>query len=138
MKSLRCFLVLASLALFAGGIGVANCAGNAPPSLSPTGKLTYQANEGVVALGTVQHAAIELNKVQACTSACHPLLPDKDVAVVVDNVTSALIIIKQVPNGWKATIISALNAISTRLDAEGKMRLSAYLGAAIAVVNALQ
>ena len=51
---------------------------HAPPSLSPAGARLYQANEVVVAIGTLQHAAIELNKVQVCPTpaTCHPLLID--------------------------------------------------------------
>lgn len=113
------------------------CAGKAPPGLSPAGVRVWQANEAVVALGTAQHAAIELNKVQVCNPTCYPLLSDHNTGVVVDNVLTALHTIKAVPDGWKATALEAINAIMLRIDSEGQARIVAYLEAARAVINAI-
>lgn len=110
----------------------------APPNLSPSGARAYQANQAVVALGTVQHAAIELNKIQVCNPApCHPLFSNKDTAIVVDNVTTALTTMRTVPQGWKATALSALQAVKMRLADDGKASIAAYLDTAIAIVSAL-
>lgn len=104
------------------------------PPLPPGGQALRTANEVVVALGTLQHAAIELNKVTDCggvvvISPCQKLVSDANATIVVDAVTDALTTIKATPSGWKATASVALDRISTRLDAAGKGKLSAYINA---------
>lgn len=102
---------------------------HAPPSLSPAGARLYQANEVVVAIGTLQHAAIELNKVQVCPApaTCHSLLIDANTKVVVDASTAALTTIKATPDGWKAAASALLTQVTARLDAAGKTQLAAYV-----------
>lgn len=101
-----------------------------PSSLSPQGAAVYKANEVVVALGTLQHVAIELNKTcQTPTPPCQPILPEADTRIVVDAVTDALTTLKAGPDNWKAMASAALTRIDTRLDAAGKGRLSAYIQA---------
>lgn len=136
--------VVVALALTA-----ASCA-HTPPNLTPTGAATFRANEAVVALGTVQHAAIELNKIQVCQqnaqpvvppltspAPCHPFLSDANTGVVVDNATTAFNAVKAIPDGWKAAITQALSTISERLDADGRASLGAYLTAASTILNSL-
>lgn len=123
--------ILLVVLLFAG------CASNAPPTLTPAGVLIWQANEAVVALGALQHAAIELNKVQRCEPACVPLLSDRNTGIVVDAVTSALLTIKQVPSGWKPTALAALTQIDARLDQIGKDKVAAYVRAARTVLEGI-
>lgn len=111
---------------------------SAPTSLSPTGQRTYQANQAVVAIGMVQHVAIDLNQIQVCPPApCHPLLSDTNTGVVVDNVASALKTVRAVPGGWKLTIMSALVEMGQRLDAEGHRQLGSYIQTAVTVVSSL-
>lgn len=111
---------------------------SAPPSLSPIGQRTYQADQAVLAIGQVQTAAIGLNKIQVCPpTPCHPVLSDANTAIVIDSVTSALNTMRVVPDGWKATTLTALMNIQNRLDASGKTTLAAYLEAARTIVNAL-
>ena len=102
----------------------------------------YQrADEGVVAIGTVQHAAIELNKINICPTppatepACHKLLSDANTGIVVDAATDALTTMKAAPAGWKVAVTTAIDRITLRLDAAGKHEVSAYLTAARAIVN---
>lgn len=118
------------------------CASNAPPSLTPAGVRIWQANEAVVALGTLQHVAIQLNGVQRCEAppndaVCAPVLSTQNTGVVVDAVTAALTTVRQVPSGWKPTALAALTQIEARLDAAGKTKLSAYVVAARTVIEAL-
>ena len=109
-----------------------------PASLSPAGAKVYQANQAVVAIGTLQHAAIELNKIQNCQPMpCQPFLSDKNTGVVVDNVATALMTIRAVPAGWKATAQAALTEIAARLDGDGKTQLASYLNAASTVIATL-
>lgn len=119
---------------------LSTCA-KAPSTLSPVGQRTYQANQAVVAIGTLQHAAIELNKVQVCVpppdGKCHPLLSDNDTGIVVDAVANALTVVKQVPDGWKPTFTQALATISQRLSQAGKPQLAAYITAVNTVLNSL-
>ena len=130
MRSLSTAIVIAVVVM-------AGCA-KAPPSLSPAGVRIWQANEGVVALGTVQHTAIELNKIQVCDPACHPLVSDRNTGIVVDAVADGLKAIQRVPDGWKATAVVVLERIEGRLDAAGKEKLAAYVIAARTVIDALR
>lgn len=101
-----------------------------PVSLSPAGARLYQANEVVVAIGTLQHAAIELNKTQVCNPPpCHALLADANTRIVVDAVADGLTTIKATPDGWKAATSVLLDRITARLDAAGKTELAGYVQA---------
>lgn len=129
MKRLIVFLVLA-LAV--------SCASKAPPDLTPTGVRYWQGNEAVVAIGTFQHAAIELNKLQVCDPApCHPLLSDKNTGVVVDGVTVTLTTMRAAPAGWRATALAFLDQVVVKLDEAGRTKLAGYVLAARAVINAI-
>lgn len=121
---------------------LAGCAKDAPPSLTPAGVVTWQANEAVVAVGTLQRVAIELNGVKVCQpppddAKCSPLLSDRNTRTVIDAVAVALNTIKQVPNGWKATALTALEKIRAELAGDDRRKLDPYIEAARTVVNAI-
>lgn len=129
MRSLTLSLTLA-LAL------VGSACAKTPPSLTPVGVKYFQANRGIVAIGTVQHVAIELNKVQICTpEPCHPLLSEANTRIVVDATTDTITTITATPEGWKPTLDTGLKRIEDRLDAAGKTELAAYLAAARAILT---
>ena len=109
----------------------------APPQLPPEAVVAYKANEAIVAIGTIQHVAIELNKVLVCDPACHGLLSDKNTGIVVDAVRKVLLTIQQAPNGWKATALVGLDQIDALLDETGRAKLKAYTAAARATIQAL-
>lgn len=122
--------------LFALCLSLSACASKAPSSLSPAGVRIWQADQAVVALGTVQHVAIGLNAIQKCDPApCHPLLSNANTGIVIDAVTDGVNTIKAIPSGWKATAMAALDRIAGRLDAAGQSDLAAYVEAARAVLN---
>lgn len=117
---------------------LSSCAGKAPVGLDPAAIKIWEANEAAVGLGTLQHAAIELNKVQQCDPApCHPLLSDANTRIVVEAVTDGLTTIRAVPSGWKATAGAALDRVEQRLDAAGKTKLAAYVAAARSILTTL-
>jgi hypothetical protein len=104
---------------------------HAPANLTPQQQVVFTANQGVVAIGTVQHASIELNKIQICDPApCHPLLSDANTKIVVDAVTDALTTLRATPQGWQGIVTVALDRIQLRLDAAGKQQIAAYISAA--------
>lgn len=122
-------------------IVIAAACGKTASSLTATGAAYQHADEGVVALGTLQHVAVELNKLQVCAPApappaCHPALSDHNTGVVVDAVTLALTTAKAAPAGWKATVNACVASINSLLDAAGKVEIAAYLNAALSIVNA--
>ena len=130
------------LAPVIGVVLLTACAAQAPPSLSPAGVRVWQANEVVIALGTVQRAAIALNGVSRCElppneTRCTPLLSEANTRVVVEAVTDALTAIKATPAGWKAVALAALDSIDQRLDSAGKARVVAYVRAARSIVDVL-
>lgn len=119
-------------------LALPGCASRAPASLTPTGVLSWQANEVTVGLGTLQHAAIQLNGFQICEPApCRPLLSRDNTEIVVDAVTDGITTLKKVPEGWRATGLAAVQRIETRLDAAGKTKLASYLAAARSVIEQL-
>jgi hypothetical protein len=114
------------------------CASKAPPSLSPADTRMWQANEAGVALGTIQRAAIDLNRIEACEPApCRKLLSDTNTRAVIDVVVPALQTIRAVPDGWLATANAAVDQVTLRLDAAGKTKLRAYVEAARIILNQL-
>lgn len=118
---------------------VVACASHVPPTLTPAGVAVWRANQMVVALGTFQHAAIELNKTQVCDPApCRPLLPDDQTRVVVDAVADALTVLAKTPEGWKAEMLTALDKVDAKLTAYGKDRLKAYTQMVRIVVQEVQ
>lgn len=130
-KMLRSSLVVVVLVLAAA------CANRAPTSLSPAGQLTWQANEAVVAIGTVQHVAIQLNDIERCEPTCVPLLSDANTRLVVDAATGAFNTIRALPQGWKATSLAALTQMANGLDANGKAKLAVYVQTARTIVEGL-
>lgn len=131
----RLILILALLVTSA-------CVHPAPgTSLPPGADVILTAKQAVIAIGTVQHAAIELNKIQQCDAAtppvCHPFLSTQNTTVVVDAATDALTAMKAIPSGWKATSDAALARMQLRLDAAGKTQLATYLSAARAALALL-
>ena len=122
-----------------------SCASHIPPAtLSGVGVSAWYANEAVVAIGTLQHVAIELNKVIICDAptatsnaipSCHPILSDANTRVVVDSVTVALNTMRAVPSGWVQTTVTALDQISNKLDQYGQVKLRPYLDAARIVIG---
>jgi len=114
------------------------CASNAPPTLGPADTRIWQANEAAMALGQVQHAAIELNKIEACDPVpCRKLLSDMNTRAVIDVVSPALQTIRAVPDGWLATANAAVDQVNLKLDATGKAKLRAYVEAARIILNQL-
>lgn len=110
-------------------VGVTGCA-KAPPDLGPAERHVWNANEVLVALGTLQHTAIELNKVKVCPTpdTCRQLLSSANTDIVVDVVVETLKIMgPTAPLSFQGTIGKALDTIESRLDAAGKQNLSAYI-----------
>lgn len=112
-----------------------------PPALDPTGTRAWQANQAVVALGELQHAAIEFNKVQICDeapSACHPIVSDANVRIVIDVIGPALTSLRAAPDGWRTVSEQALDQVAARLDAQGKSKLAGYIQAARAALGLIR
>ena len=120
-------------------LSLLSCAKN--PSPVQEGDVILKAKMAAVALGTLQHSAIELNKIETCNSAtppvCSPVLSEANTGIVVDAVTDALTTMKSVPSGWRATVDSALARVVMRLDEAGKTQLSRYIEAAKLVLGGL-
>lgn len=117
---------------------VAGCASRAPASLTPAGVKLWQANEAVVAIGTMQRAAIGLNGIEVCEPApCRPLLSDRNTRVVVNAVEVGIKTIQVAPTGWKAAADVALMEMRDNLDAPGHAKFGPYIEAARTILAAL-
>ena len=110
---------------------------SAPPQLTPRQARIWQANEMAIAIGSVQSAAIGLNKIQQCTPLCHPLLSDTNTRIVIEIARDGLQSLRAVPEGWKATGLAVAGRIRLRLDEAGRSKMAAYLTACTAIANRL-
>lgn len=119
------FSLFAAVAALVLTIGCAK----APPSLSPAGVKTYQANQAVLALNLVQTTAINLN------ATVPPLLSEANTRIVGNATTAARASIAKVPDGWRVTTTEALTQIRTQLDAAGKQQMAAWLDLAASMVK---
>ena len=119
-------------------LSLSACASKAPPTLEPGALPIWQANEVQLAFGTLQRTAIGLNGIQRCDPGpCHPLLSDANTRLVIDGTADVVLTLRSVPSGWKATAMAAVDRITQRLDAAGQAKLSTYLRAITALVEAL-
>lgn len=116
----------------------------APASYPDPQKALWYANEIAVSVNTVQHAAIELNKIQVCEAgtavstspdaivvppACHPLLSEDNVRAVGETASDIRASLRQTPAGWRAIVTAGLERMQARLDNAGQVKLAAYLQA---------
>jgi hypothetical protein len=107
------------------------CATLTPPaSLTGPGRTAFYANEVSIAFGTVQHAAIELNRVA--------LLSEANTRGVVEVTTDVITTLKQAPEGWQAAAATGLERVTQRLDAAGKTQLDPYLHGAATIIRELK
>lgn len=123
-------IVWTSVLVFVLSLSILTTGCASAPTLPPGGQVLYAADEVMVAFGTLQHAAIELNK--KCTTVtlpCVPIVSTANANVVVDVTKEAVTLITATPSGWKAIASTALSQIQSRLDAAGKTKLSAYIDA---------
>ena len=118
---------------------VSACASRAPVSLSQDGVRVWQADKAVSALGVMQSAAIDLNGIERCdtTGSCVPLLSDGDTATVVEVVGGAVRVIEQVPQGWRAASLLAVDQVGMALSAAGNSELAIYIQTAGSVISAI-
>jgi hypothetical protein len=120
-------------------LAVSSCAAHQPPTLPPGGQTIVIAKQAAVAIGTLQGAAIGLNKIQVCDpQPCHPALSDHNTGIVVDAATDALKAMRAVPDGWLATADAALERVTTRLDAGGRTQFDPYLAGARTTLEKLR
>ncbi len=125
--------------MFAAVLLLASGCAKAPPSLTPAGVRDWQANEVVVAIGTLQRTAIALNGVQVCDpTPCKPLFSDANTRTVIDAVEVALRTIQAAPAGWRIAADTALTNITTKVDAAGLPKLQPYIAAARAVMDSIK
>lgn len=107
-------------------LSTSSCASN--PNVPPQIAQLQMVDEAVIAVGTLQHAVIELNKIQTGEPP-HPLVSDTDTRTVVDAVADALTVLKQAPAGWRATVQTLITRVEGRLSADARRRASPYLAA---------
>jgi hypothetical protein len=95
-----------------------SCA-SAPPSLTPVGVAAFNARRVVKSLDLIRDVAVdaEANKV---------LSTDTTRRVVVFH-RSSLETIRAVPNGWKSTVLAAIEEVPKNLPDKERMVLAPYL-----------
>src|SRR5580765_4795076 len=92
----------------------------APSSVvTPAGQHAYKADQVVNYLGVFQDAAIGANN--------QNILSTNDTRLIVTFVKSAVTTIGQTPNGWQATVMTALNQLRNTLPKEVVDKYKVYL-----------
>lgn len=124
------FLVTFAIGTAIGATGCAsfNRADPIPSSLTGIARTVYRADEVGVLLGSVQHAAIELNKITECDAEakCTALLSDRNRRVIVNVITPTLVAMDALPSGYLTLTQSAIEQINAQLDSEGRDRMRPY------------
>lgn len=95
------------------------CTPKVGPNTDPRAVTALKVKEVVIAIGTVQHTAIELNKVG--------IVNNEATEYTIDYVKSALNVIKATPNGWQPSVIKVLDELENKLNPDAKARLFPYL-----------
>lgn len=133
--------ILGTLLLAAALSTAASCRQPVPPESTQEYRVVAIATDVVIALGTLQHAAIELNEKLVCDSAappvCAPLLSEANTRIVVQNVTSTLTAMGPNPANIQVTVDTTLKEIESRLDAAGKTKILPYIQAVRVVAGLL-
>ncbi len=101
--------------------GAHACASNAPPTLSPTGTVAWQTLRAVKALNVLRDVAVAANEQTP------PVLSTAVTREVVEYHRSALVVIQQLPNGWKPSVSASLDQLILRLPPDAKRQLGPYL-----------
>lgn len=142
----RSSLIVASFVL--AWLGSASCASlgsfgdNTPIRVGRPPDL-WAANEVVVALGTLQHAAIALNAITVCDPGtkivCHPFFSDEHTRATIDVTRSALEQIDELPARWNQATLTACDQLYERitLSDHPDLKLNPYIETARAIVRGL-
>lgn len=96
-----------------------------PVDLDPAALPYWRANEVQVAFGAVQHAAIELNKLQKSDGT--RVLSDASTLTVIGIVEDVVLTLRRTPEGWVGIANGGLQRLTERLDPEARARLGSYL-----------
>lgn len=120
-------------------VGLVGCA-HRPPNLTPAQLALYRADDALVAIGIVQNAAIQLNKIKTCSGDMPPVctstvMSDRNTRIVVDAVADAVPVILATPEGWRSATLVLIERVEARLDAAGLTRVRPYLEALRVLVN---
>lgn len=106
------------------------CSGNLGPNVDPRVPVALGVKEAVIAVGTIQHTAIELNRAG--------LVPDRDVRVIGNAVKSIDSTLGTLPQGWQAVVNSGLDEMLKQLDEPTKLRIAPYVEIAKLVIARLK
>ena len=101
-------------------VWLAACA-SAPSQLSPIGRSAFYTMRVVRSLDMVRDIAISAN------AQTPPLLSTAVTRQVVEYHRSALLTMKQAPEGWKAVVSTGLEQLSTKLLPDDLKQLKPYL-----------
>jgi len=100
-------------------ISIAACTPKVAPSTDARTIAALKVKEVVIAIGTIQHAAIEFNK--------QGVINNEATEYTIDYIKSALNVIKTTPNGWRLTVVKILDELEGKLNANAKDKLSPYI-----------
>lgn len=110
-------LITALAALFA----LTACAANAPPNLSPVARQAFVATRVIKGLDLIRDTAITAN------AQLPPLLSTDATRAIVEYHRSSLLVMQDVPNGWKVTVLTGLNEMVRRLPPHDAQLIAPYV-----------
>lgn len=99
---------------------LAACA-KAPPSLSPTGRAAFQAQQAVRVLDVIRDFSVAANDAQP------PIIARNDMRRIVMFHASVVRTIRAVPDGWKPVALVALDELRKDIAETSWKRLEPYI-----------
>jgi len=112
------------IALLVGSFG---CTKDIPPNLTPASVAAFQGTKVILALDVVRDAAIALADANVITR-------PESVKVVTFHKT-AITVIHSTPNGWKPTVLAALDSTKSSLSVTTQNQLGHYFDLAKVLIN---
>lgn len=119
MRQVRCVVHATLVVLML--IASASCTSNAPPNLSPEGKLDWSRLQIIKALDLLRNTAIDGHETTP------PLFSEKTTGAVVTYHRSAITIVHSTSLGWQATLATGLDELVKNLPPAEAQRLGPYI-----------
>lgn len=105
---------------------------HAPPTLTPKATEAFHGTEAIKGLDLLRNFVVDANK------QIPPLISTPTMLKVVKYHRSALVLIHDIPNGWKATVLTGLDEVVKDLPAAESQKLIPYIALIKGIVQEVQ
>lgn len=122
-------LTRAHAAIFVVLLTCSACTANAPPNLSPVARQAFTNTRVIKGLDLIRDTAVSAN------AQVPPLVSTDTTRKIVAYHRSALLVIRDVPNGWKATVMTGLTETVRGLPPAESQLLGPYVALVTTILN---